>query len=98
MADYQQQGRQVVVDRLKRRITQYRTDHNNISTHLEATFPTVFEAEHKRTLSLKQRHIESKQKKNGNKKDKKDTISNMGVSFFWIILDVSFRVWIFWWI
>lgn len=80
MADYQQ-GRQLVVDRLKRRVDSYRTEHNNVANHLDRTYPVAFEQEHRRTLSLKQRHVEAKNKKN-NKKDKKleTPLSNMGVS------------------
>lgn len=86
MADYQQ-GHQGVVDRLKRRITNYRVEHNSVARHHETTFPTVFEAENKRTLSLKQRHVEAKNKKSNKKDNKKiDTppLTNMGVS--WVVV------------
>ncbi|KAF2365231.1 Neurogenic mastermind-like N-terminal [Trinorchestia longiramus] len=80
MADLQQ-GRQVVVDRLKRRISQYRVEHNSRGTHLDTTYQAAYETEHKRTLSLNQRQIESKNKKSTSKKEKKleqPPLSNMG--------------------
>ena len=84
MADFQP-GRQVVVDRLKRRMSSYRTEHNTGQHHIDANCEAVYETEQKRTHSLKQRHIEAKNKKNNTKKDKKlEPISNMGVSAYTI--------------
>lgn len=82
MADFQQ-GRQTVVDRLKRRLNNYR-NHNTVSNHhFEATVDAIYGDQHKQTLLLKQRHIESKVKKNtkkDNKKQDQSLLSAMGVS------------------
>ena len=65
MADLQ--NKQIVVDRLKRRLGTYRTNHSSINNHFQATVDNLYSTEHKNTLLLKQRLIEQKAKKNQKK-------------------------------
>lgn len=84
MADFQQ-GRQVVVDRLKRRLGHYRQNHNSVTSRFDTSIQTLYTDQQKQTILLKQRHIESKAKKtnkktNDNKKqDNSSLLATMGV-------------------
>lgn len=85
MADFQQ-GRQVVVDRLKRRLSNYRHNHNSVTNRYDNCFDQLNNDQQKQTILLKQRHIESKAKK-ANKKttehkkqDNSSLLATMGVS------------------
>lgn len=55
--------RQAVVDRLRRRIEQYRRHHNATLPRHEAAANAIYEEQHQDTLMLKQRYLESKAKK-----------------------------------
>lgn len=85
MADFQQ-GRQVVVDRLKRRLGHYRHNHNSVTSRYDTSIETLYTDQQKQTILLKQRHIESKAKKtnkkntDNKKQDNSSLLATMGVS------------------
>lgn len=81
MGDFEQ-GRQAIVDRLKKRLNYYRAHSIANHNHLEATASAIYSDENKQTALLKQRFIESKSKKNSKKSDhrKQDSSSNSSLS------------------
>lgn len=84
MADLQ--DRQVVFDRLKRRLSNYRHNHNSVTQRYDTSIDLVYSSEQKQTSILKQRHIESKAKKSNKKttdnkkQDNSSLLATMGVS------------------
>ena len=84
MADLQ--NKQVIVDRLKRRLGQYRANHNSLNSHFDSAATNLYSEQQKQTSLLRQRHIENKSKNKAKKSDKKQDhnllLSNMGVSIF----------------
>ncbi|ROT69990.1 hypothetical protein C7M84_011736 [Penaeus vannamei] len=84
MADLQ--DRQVVFDRLKRRLSNYRHNHNSVTQRYDTSIDLVYSSEQKQTSILKQRHIESKAKKSNKKttdnkkQDNSSLLATMGQS------------------
>jgi mastermind-like protein len=72
MSDIALPKNQAVLDRLRRRIENYRQHHNESIPRFEHTTNGLNEQQKNDTLLLKQRYLENKAKKSQKNKEKKD--------------------------